>query len=58
MIYVLLLCVFRYSFAVVEPWVFFDLVIHFFFLSENPSRNIDILTVVETSKSYLNNCSV
>lgn len=58
MIYLLLLCVFRYGFAVVEPWAFSDLVIHFLFLSENPSRNINILTVVETSKFYLNNCSV
>lgn len=58
MIYLLLLCVFRYCFAVVESWAFSDLVINFLFLNENLSRNIDILTPVETSKCYLENCSV
>lgn len=40
MIYLLLLCVFRYCFAVVESWAFSDLVINFLFLNENLSGNI------------------
>lgn len=51
MIYLLLLCVFRYCFALVESRAFSDLVINFFFfLNENLSRNIDVLTPVEASK--------